>query len=310
MIFLNLTGGLGNQLFQLNAAIALSNPGEEIRVEWKLGSPRLADNGLPEIFSFILPPRVKLITRSSKWLPFLSKVLGFTLRSQHNPIGIAKVKVVNRLIVFSASLIMSVFFHKRFQFVCPKDLGFENLIRNSKHGFLNGYFQSYFWPDIARIEIGKLVSLNSDLSYYKELAKTEEPIIIHVRRGDYKTESTFGLLGSRYYKKSLEVLANKQVNCDNIWLFSDEPDLALVLMKKVTDNNIRLIPTSGLNSAETLEIMALGKAYVIANSTFSWWAAYSSSVPTVIAPRQWFKDVADPNMLLPKHWHLVDPSYE
>jgi hypothetical protein len=68
---------------------------------------------------------------------------------------------------------------------------------------------------------------------------------------------------------------------------------------------------SKLTSAETLEIMRLGKAYIIANSTFSWWGAMlsKSENPLVICPDIWFKSQAEPLDLIPSSWKRV-PAWQ
>jgi hypothetical protein len=54
--------------------------------------------------------------------------------------------------------------------------------------------------------------------------------------------------------------------------------------------------------------MRHGAAYVIGNSTYSWWAAALSYTknPHVIAPRPWFYGQDEVPNLLPKDWKRVD----
>jgi hypothetical protein len=62
------------------------------------------------------------------------------------------------------------------------------------------------------------------------------------------------------------------------------------------------------NSASaTFEIMRLGSAYVIANSSFSYWAAMLSRTPNplVIAPKPWFQGAESPNQILPANWATI-----
>ena len=75
----SLTGGLGNQLFQLAAAMAGSKS-TSVDVEWSLGTPRLSAQNIPEIFEFNLPPEITLLP--SRNISFLQRKLGnLTLRT-------------------------------------------------------------------------------------------------------------------------------------------------------------------------------------------------------------------------------------
>jgi hypothetical protein len=76
-------------------------------------------------------------------------------------------------------------------------------------------------------------------------------------------------------------------------------------------SNARWFTDKNLNSAETLELMRCGKAYIIANSTFSWWGAMlsNSENPMVICPDRWFKSQAEPLHLIPKYWKRV-PAWQ
>ena len=54
-----------------------------------------------------------------------------------------------------------------------------------------------------------------------------------------------------------------------------------------------------------LHLMSLANHFVIPNSTFAWWAAWLSQVPSknVIAPQKWFSDSKiDTDDLCPESW--------
>lgn len=179
------------------------------------------------------------------------------------------------------------------------------LTRKFFNPYLVGYFQSSVWPKQVRAELLnlELKSKGSELMHLEGLAGKKHPIIIHVRRGDYKAESSFGLLGSDYYKKSLEFL-DKTLSNHPIWVFSDEEEEARRILDWIPEGRIKYISDVDNSAAASLMAMRLGCAYVIANSTFSWWGAFlsRSNNPLVVAPDPWFTGQDDPPVLIPSEW--------
>jgi hypothetical protein len=135
------------------------------------------------------------------------------------------------------------------------------------------------------------------------LAKTEEPLIVHMRFGDYRLENSFGLLTQKYYQESVKELWSSG-DFKSVWVFSDEIDEARRYLQDTKISEIRYIPDVAKSSAQTLEAMRLGKGYVIGNSSFSWWAAQLSDNVNakVIAPTPWFIGQDEPSALIPPNW--------
>jgi hypothetical protein len=65
---------------------------------------------------------------------------------------------------------------------------------------------------------------------------------------------------------------------------------------------VKVINDEGLLPIEVLHLMSIGSSYVIANSTFSWWAAKLSNSRQVIAPEPWFVGAKEPSQLIPDEW--------
>jgi hypothetical protein len=156
---------------------------------------------------------------------------------------------------------------------------------------------------MRKIQINEMTSR---IKYFSELADIENPLIVHIRLGDYKNEKLFGTPSSKFYTSAIKQLLSTG-NYSKVWVFSDEPDLARKLFTTAIPSNARWIHSKSDSSAQTLEIMRHGKGYVIANSTFSWWAATLSHTvnPAVIAPEPWFRFLDSPKDLIPPNWHLL-----
>lgn len=118
---------------------------------------------------------------------------------------------------------------------------------------------------------------------FKELRKKiidENSISLHVRRGDFITIKGHHILPLEYYVEAL-----KQMPEGNIYVFSDDIPWCKVnfydFKKRITYVHLR--------EYLDFELMRLCKHNIIANSTFSWWAAYLNNhlEKIIISPHQW-----------------------
>jgi hypothetical protein len=303
-----LLGGLGNQLFQLAALLSLDAKSSVLECSW--GNARKTNN-LEDIFYYKI---VNGVTRSEtkKFRTILQKGFNFMLRIQ--------LKDLPRAYRWSSCFFweraVSLVSRRSYALRASRELGFVNLRPTKKRSvLLHGYFQTYKYfetSDVKKKLMGlKLKSPPSAIKQYEQISIIERPLVVHIRRGDYKLENNFGILGDRYYEESLEIMWNKNFY-GRIWLFSDEPEEALNVIPEAYRQYIRVIPNLDLVPAATLELMRLGLGYIIANSSFSWWGAMLSKHPnpTVIAPNKWFKNLADPACLIPPGWIKVNSHFE
>lgn len=308
----SLTGGLGNQLFQLAAGLYVINQGE-LSIEWCIGKPRLNALGLPELDSFVLPQSSKLMTRRNCRALF-SKAAGYFLRQGVEPRiyeRLAGFKYITRM---ATNFVLSIYFRKFVALFSIYGVGFTDLRSQANRNLLIGYFQSSRWMNSLAVATKmREIRLKEEsllVAEYKLRAAVENPLIVHIRLGDYKTESAFGIPDSNYYFAAI----NQEFRTGlygKIWAFSDEPALAKDVLKDFDSNLIRWIPEISGSTSQTFEVMRCGKGYVIANSSFSWWAAmltYNLEA-TVIAPLPWFKDMNEPIYLIPPHWKRL-PAWE
>jgi len=304
-----LTGGLGNQLFQIQFARYVKKQTNcEIFFDIALGKPRGAD-GIPDALRYGIPGKIL----DSKYSELASRSVAYVMRSSFSPRKIEKytfIKIITRLL---ASVVVSVHFKRCLLVSAPKDLGHDPLFWPKQRSVLTmGYFQTFKYFELAsnQEEIFLETPESQQIRYFKNLSNKEKPLVVHVRLGDYLLEESFGVLGVEYYSRAIAEVTSF-VNVGKIWLFSDEPKKALLLIPEKWHSQVRIIEEIDGSPANTLEIMRFGHAYVIANSSFSWWAAYSSyegNVP-IIAPLTWFKGMPSPNALIPKSWVRVDSDF-
>ena len=308
---ISLTGGLGNQLFQLAAGLSAAQS-EELILEWNLGRPRLNKHGMPEIASFLLPTNVGLGRKRKKnWLA--GKSTGYMLRMGFEPKSFEKFSVYFSFTRTLASIVISIYFKNFYKIFPARKHGFHVLSDGAKGNLIVGYFQSYKWASQHGV-LESLQSLtisrdNSKLAEMKSLALIEKPLIVHVRLGDYKNETSFGILPSTYYERSIRRMWESGLY-KKIWVFSDEPELAKGILTFLPSENLRWIEEIDDSASLTLEVMRYGHGYVIGNSTFSWWGAFLSVTVNakVLAPEPWFRNLPTPEELIPPHWGR-EPSW-
>ena len=302
---LSLTGGLGNQLFQLAGGLHVSQ-GAPLLIDWKLAKPRLDSSNHPELESFVLPQNVSFHSVGKySWLP--SKATGYMLRTGISPTNFEKLPGYFYLSSLAAELIMSIHFKKFCRILVASGVGFFDIPNSSQGKYLVGYFQSFEWARkngiCEKVKNMYLADESSEVLRFKSLAQIECPLVVHIRLGDYKNEATIGMLSAKYYSKSIRKLwATGKYK--KIWVFSDEPELARTILSDLPSHDIRWIPEIEGSAAKTLEVMRYGIGYVISNSSFSWWGAFISYAvdPEVIAPKPWFRKAPSPINIIPPDW--------
>lgn len=177
--------------------------------------------------------------------------------------------------------------------------------------FCYGYWQSprYFEQieHVVRSELTPPLSASSEGFSLLRSVEGREVIAVHVRRGDYVTDSrvaaVHGGLDHRYYAGAIREIA-EGLHRPVALVFSDDPAWA-VRNLDLEIETVHAEVCGPLSSVETLGLMARCAHHVIANSSFSWWGAYLATSPhqRVAYPRRWFADrPIDSASRFPAHW--------
>jgi hypothetical protein len=313
-VFLQLTGGLGNQFFQLAAGLSLTpDQPNQVVIEEKLGRPRSSIEGFADILAFDWPEPFEVVpVRVGRLSNFMSRVTGYCLRLGAIPTNLESRRFIRKPILLVASFLLSVFLKDRRKIVIGEGVGYTELDPNVPRPYLVGYFQSYKYAELTRntLSMAKVQKVGPELAFLNSIARTELPLVVHCRFGDYLLERGFGIPSSDYYSKAIEkLLESNHFNC--IWVFSDDLEKAREKLSLGERLPVRWINSVDDSVASTLQAMRLGQGYVVANSTFSWWAAFLSlnSSSEVVAPKPWFMGAEDPKELIPPNWSRVDAGY-
>lgn len=193
---------------------------------------------------------------------------------------------------------------------------FDNTINNAYftapcNTYLAGYWQSerYFRDvsDVISNDFRPVTEPDDGSKDTADLISSTNSVSIHFRRGDYVNDQAMravhGVCLDEYYKQCIkEVL--KSISEPHFFLFSDDPrwvreQMTLAVPYTVISNGS---PESPLTD---LWLMSLCKHNIIANSSFSWWAAWlnNNQGKRVFAPSRWFADPGHfPQDLIPGGW--------
>ncbi len=294
MILVKLNGGMGNQLFQYAMAR---------RVSIKAGLPLYLDTQKFEsctLRKFALKHfniDALFAKPEDKWRLHIHRKI--------DPIAF-----VHGLLDLKRPL------HKR-RIIRELSFRFEpSLLQIKTPAYLEGDWQSPKYFEDVEETIREDFTLKA-LPYGKTLETSHiirnapDSISIHIRRGDLvsdpNTNQTHGTLPMEYYTEALASLAPK-LEEPTAFLFSDDPNWAIA---NFPAKGITLHPVDH-NNEETahfdLLLMSQCQHHIIANSTFSWWAAWLCGHPekTVHYPKNWFKDSPhDTTDLFPADWIRV-----
>jgi len=305
---MSLTGGLGNQLFEYAFALAKSK-GSKIALIESLASPR-STNGIPDLYKFKLDESVEAFTKIAA-NSFVRKVAGYSLTSGLRIRWHQKNSIITRVGAILSRVILSRYIGNLVSVKSAQGNGFfkENIDQTPNIFF--GYFQSYKWASESSVQVKlkklKIRDIGPELTSLREVAAIEKPLVIHIRLGDYHLEPDFGIIGSEYYAKAIKLI-EAEYGFGSIWVFSDQIELVRDRYNINSHVNIRWISEVDGSNAATLEAMRLGKAYVIGNSSFSWWGAFLSTneKPPVVAPEPWFVGLEEPKELIPPNWRRLE----
>ena len=181
------------------------------------------------------------------------------------------------------------------------------LPKRKKNTYVEGYWQNELYfskiEEIIRKEFQLKDDLPDDEKAFIQQIEATNSICIHVRRGDYvvspKVKAYLGVLPMDYYLSAVEYIKKKIIN-PVFYVFSDEPEWCSNNLQLPCDFHIA--SSDNRNLTHEMVLMSHCRHQIIANSSFSWWAAWlnTNNDKIVIAPRCW--RVEDARSPVPDRW--------
>jgi hypothetical protein len=201
--------------------------------------------------------------------------------------------------------------------------GIIRIIVDGHHGFdetiqqkatvvyLDGYWQSerYFTADreLLLAEFTLRAPASPAITPLLARIQAETSVCVHVRRGDYLStpigQQNWAACGPGYYHAAMAHIGKRAADA-KFYLFSDDP----AWVQSHFGSAANCVVVSGQMTQSDLEdfrLMMNCRHFIIANSTFSWWAAWLGRQPDkmVVAPKTWYcSEKFTDKDLVPERW--------
>lgn len=283
-VYVQLLGGLGNQLFQYAMGRTLADQrGVDLVLDHRMVVEKGFISGLAiELFN-IRADYINDDTASkySKWKWKLSRGLRRRIRP------------------------LLGFYHET-------EFTYDNQVAEQKPTtVLSGFWQSYKYIKVSQQLLSDL-TLKSPYTEHQQTfvdqMASANSVAMHVRRGDYirdpKTLAKHGVCSGDYYRQAVAEI-ERRVKNPVYFVFSDDPDW---VRENVHLENVVFVSDEGFDQEIDLTLISKCKHQIIANSSFSWWGAFLNSNPekVVVVPSPWFEldSLPDTNMS-PENWIRV-----
>ena len=302
-----LHGGLGNQLFQISEALE----------RFPVNEFEVISNSLDifEKYNLVCPKElpIRQNLNLSRSVSHVMRKKAINLVIKLNYFIQMDSKAVNLLFSFLEKMYLNLLQKTLFwNYIIVSDrVALRNFTDDSLKPYLFiGYFQ-FKKNNISSATINYLSNLiefntNIDMEKFHALANDDLPLVVHVRLGDYKNFENLDVVHESYYNSAIEYMNSIHI-FKKIWLFSNEPNRAINLLPTHLLEKVVVMEDVSEIDLDKFQLMRLGKAFIIPNSTFSWWAIRLSekSDPIAIVPSRWFLYQKSPEDFIPSGWILI-----
>jgi hypothetical protein len=276
MIYIEIMGGLGNQLFQIFCGIAYSL---EYKVPFKINISKFD----------LVSPLDNISKRPTYWNNFLSNLSKFTYQEQ---------------IPIPTFIEKTHFKFTKMPYI-TQDFKLYGYYQSYK------YFDEQYSSICKMINLDNKKTIIFEK--HKELfSDVKKPISIHFRIGDYiKNQAMHPILSISYYINCINYLKSQIIDLEhNYYLLifgeiCDNEKIKHAIEYIKTQYNITIMLCDyAIPDYEQLLLMSLTSHNIIANSTFSWWGAYfNNNVNKIVCyPSIWNGSNNNVNDLFPKDW--------
>lgn len=276
MIIVRISGGLGNQLFQL---AFFNNLKKELKNKNVMLDTSFYDDQYSISYRFFRKIRK---TPSRKFLytkQFENEIIKKDKLLKVLFVKYYKIKLVTILNYFFP--LKSIF--KFFNVKVINEKNYGEKIENQDVVVYDGYWQN------SKYIINQELFIKS-LFNFKLETKNKNNIVIHVRRGDLATslsKNLYNILDINYYENAIDKIKSYGVSINEVTICSDDISWCIENIKHIS--NVDIISYSNSTSMnEDFFTMYKANYLICSNSTFSWWAGFIGESKKMIIPKKWY----------------------
>lgn len=265
LVVIQLSGGMGNQMFQYALYLQLKALGKNVKIDDK--TEYEGRNARPirlSVFDakYETPTETEMKCLTDSYLDLASKI---------------RRKLTGR---------------KTAAYMEKSQL-FDSKVLEMDRAYLIGWWQSekYFAAvkdKVLKAFTFKNMELSKEMQTYKEAMEKSSSVSVHIRRGDYlQVDEVYGsICNEEYYEKAMEKMKAQVPDCHFFIFTNDIP----WVKEHMAGKDVTVVEGNDEDAGYIdMYLMTQCKHYILANSSFSWWGCYlnSSKEKKVIAPPIW-----------------------
>ncbi len=288
MIYVNISGGLGNQLFEYAYAREIQNStGQDIELNIH-EIVNYEQNRKFALSHYELPDTVHIGEKALPWYAHRRSIRGAVMR-----------RLSPELMRYYGIRHNSHIWYESAYREYPA-------LDTNQDIYLGGYWQSPRYSQAVRYELCRSLMIREqippDIVRLREQIVSSIAICMHVRRDDY-VGSDYEVCTDQYYQHAMQA-AEKELSGQEIcyYVFSDDP----VWAEQNIKSQHRMVYMKGHKDYEDLYLMSGCRHFILSNSSYSWWAQELSTCreKLVFAPAIWHHKWNNPD-IYEENWILI-----
>lgn len=184
---------------------------------------------------------------------------------------------------------------RKTEYVEKRDYVYDPIVFDKKNDcYFEGYWQSPIYFSSIKEEIKNMFTFpepSGDNLALSIRMKKVDSVAVHIRRGDYLNAKSFiGICELDYYKRGISYI-KENVRNPVFFIFSNDIEWCVNNITPLTGGSeVNFVTNNkGLDSYWDMYLMSCCKSMILANSSFSWWAAYLNTnlSPVILSPTRW-----------------------